>query len=121
MTQQLSAKLGVILNPNEMEALDMGGLTLENEGAGVRTAGRLAVAFYNTEEYGGANLTVTPSVTATLAIAGHHIPAVPTEIVVPPGGTGVIGPFGREHENSEGEVEFTFAGEGGAYEIFRVR
>lgn len=112
---------GLIFDPAAFTALSIGGgLQITNLGAGPRTKGRRVVLFYNTDEYGGDDLVVTPAVTATLVDTGEEIEAVPATITIPPGQMAIVGPFGLEHQDEEGKVDFTFTGQEGSYYVFEL-
>jgi len=118
----MNAKTGVPLAPLDWTPLNIAeGLTIINEGASVRTAGKVAVIFANTDDYGGEDLTITVAVTAQLSESGESLDAIPVTATVAPEEMVILGPFGREHEGSENILTFTFTGEEGSYYAFYTR
>ena len=118
----MNAKTGVPLAPLEFTSLNISeGLTITNEGAGIRSAGKVAVLFVNTDDYGGEDLVITTSVTAQLSESGEALDAVPVSATVAPEEMVILGPFGLEHEGDEHAVSFTFTGEEGSYYAFYTR
>jgi len=118
----LNAKTGVPFAPLEFTPLNIAeGLTITNESAGPRTAGKVAVMFLNTDEYGGDDLVITVAVTAQLTESGASLDAIPVACTVAPEEGVILGPFGLEHEGAAHAVEFTFTGQEGSYYAFYTR
>lgn len=118
----MNAKTGVPLTPLDWTPISIAeGLEITNEGAGVRTAGKVAVIFANTDEYGGEDLVITVAVTAQLSESGESLDAIPVSATVPPEEMVILGPFGREHEGEANAVNFTFTGQEGIYYAFYTR
>lgn len=118
----MNAKTGVPFAPAEFTPLSIvEGLTITNEGAGPRTAGKVAIMFFNTDEYGGDDLTITTSVTAKLTEGGVALDAIPVVTTVAPTEGVILGPFGLEHEGTAHAVTFTFTGQEGSYYAFYTR
>jgi len=118
----INAKTGCPFDPEAFTPLVIGEtLAIENEGAASRQFGKVAVIFFNSDIYGGADLVVTPTVTATLPESGAQLDAIPTSITIPPQQFSIIGPFGLHHQNEDDEVEFETEGEEGAYYAIYTR
>lgn len=116
----MSAKDGLVVGAADLTELDIvDGLEIQNEGAGVRTPGRVALYIVNTDD--AVDLTATVGVTATLRESETNVPLVPEPIVIGPGDFALVGPFGREHEDADQKVNLTFTGEEGSYYAYYIR
>lgn len=118
----MNAKTGVPFAMLEFTAIDIAeGLTITNEGAGPRTAGKVAIMFVNTDDYGGDDLVITPAVTAQLSESNVDLDAIPVAVTVAPGEGVILGPFGLEHEGTAHALNFSFTGQEGTYYAFYTR